>query len=123
MNIQGSEYFTEDELACNCGCGKNTLNEDLLKLAERARQIADIPFSITSWNRCTDRNINEGGSATSSHLTGYAVDIRFNHSQECFVIVQALISAGFVRVGISKAGKFVHADVDKNKGQEVLFLY
>ncbi|KKL24240.1 hypothetical protein LCGC14_2417280, partial [marine sediment metagenome] len=45
-----------------------------LLLLDNIRDIADIPFHITSDSRTPDENKRVGGSATSLHMQGAAVD-------------------------------------------------
>lgn len=86
-----------------------------------AREKANIPFVITSGFRCETHNKNEGGSETSSHPEGFAVDIKAKNSQERFKILEALILAGFTRIGIAKT--FIHVDVDPNKPNQMVWVY
>lgn len=119
-------YFEFDEFKCKCGCGMNRPSKELLDKTDKARGLAGIPFIINSACRCPKRNINEGGSETSSHITTdvkecEAVDIRCNNSTERFAIVFGMLSAGFNRIGV--AGDFVHGDVDKSKAKQVMWVY
>lgn len=117
MSEKVSENFTEEEVACNCGCGKMDINHELLYRLEIARITANIPFYITSWNRCEDYNSKVGGSPTSSHLTSKAVDIYFRNEKEKYIIFAHLAWAGFKRIGVSDKDNFIHADVDEGKGK------
>ena len=86
-----------------------------------ARDLAKIPFIINSWCRCSANNELAGGSPTSSHLKGLAVDIRVKGFKDRFTIVNALLKAGFNRLGLSDS--FVHADIDTSKKDEIIWLY
>lgn len=114
-------YFKQSEFDCKCGCGKNNINSDLVEDLNVARQIAGIPFVITSGCRCGGHNKASGGLASSAHLTGHAVDIQANSSQQRFRVLEGLVMAGFKRVGISK--HFIHVDNDKTKPSQVAWLY
>ena len=114
-------YFKLDEFNCNCGCGKNNMYNSLLKMLERARYKAGIPFVITSGTRCATHNKKEGGSPTSSHLTGHASDIACNNSLDTFKMINALLHVGFTRIGIAKS--FIHVDNDPNKNQFRIWTY
>jgi uncharacterized protein YcbK (DUF882 family) len=116
-------YFTEKELACPC-CGKNNIQKFFLDRLNRARNIAEIPFHTTSICRCIKHNESElvGGSKTSSHLKGLAADIYIKgNSTIRFIIISALLKAGFTRIGIGKT--FIHVDSDFDKKQKVCWLY
>ncbi len=113
-----SEYFPiSKDLRCNCGCNQAAVSNYLYNKMVQARTSAGIPFNISSWNRCTDYNAIVGGSFDSSHIKGLAVDIYCGTSTERFTILQALILAGFDRIGIYSWG--IHVDVDLSKPADV----
>lgn len=121
MNLR---YFKPHEFACaHCGKGFDKMNVDLLQRLDEARHIAGIPFSINSAYRCPEYNRSPevGGVEGSAHTKGLAVDIAASGSRERFIIAQALMEQGFVRIGV--ASSFVHVDVDTAKDQRVLWLY
>jgi putative chitinase len=43
---------------------------------EAVRSLLGVPLKVTSWYRSPDVNAAVGGSRTSDHLTGFAVDFR-----------------------------------------------
>ena len=107
-----SIYFKE--------CEKN-MDEDFLAKLDNARVIADIPFIINSAWRSPEHNKEVGGKPNSSHLKGLAVDIKIENSRQRFIVLQALIAAGFTRIGIAKT--FIHVDGDNEKDPRVTWLY
>jgi len=94
---------------------------DTIDMLITARTYADIPFRLTSAWRCDKHNKKVGGKPDSAHLYGKAVDIYAPDSRSRFKIVYGLISAEFARIGIGK--DFIHADTDRNKDAEVIWLY
>lgn len=118
-----NSYFKESEFVCNCGCGEVKIDPRLLKMLNEARDYAGIPFKINSGYRCKEHNAKEGGSKTSSHLSGLAADISAVTGNQKFIIVKACIHAGFNRIGIGS--NFVHVDVDdrSDKTQDTIWLY
>jgi hypothetical protein len=54
-----------------------------------------------------------GGVANSSHLTGWAADIRADSSNRRYLVLKGLIEAGFTRIGIGQ--NFIHCDCDPSK--------
>lgn len=66
-------------------------------------------------------NLAEGGARLSGHLTGHALDIKASDSRTRFVIIKALMDAGFNRIGI--ANGFIHADDAPYSAKEVVWLY
>ncbi len=113
-------YFKFDEFECKCGCGFNNIDIDLLSRLNMARIDAKVSFIINSGCRCNKHNKNVGGSPTSSHLRGLAVDIKCESSLDRQIMLTSLIKVGFKRIGISKT--FLHVDVDPNKSPAI-WLY
>jgi uncharacterized protein YcbK (DUF882 family) len=109
------EFDSPDEL----GTGSK-MDANLLKRLTDARYLAKTPFVVTSGFRTVKHNEKVGGSKTSSHLKGFAVDISCHNSSQREKIISALIIAGFQRVGIAKT--FIHADTDKSKSPAI-WLY
>lgn len=116
-----SKYFSEKEIKCKCGCGKSDISTILIKKLDQARALAGIPFVITSGIRCEEHNEKEGGAKTSSHITGYAVDIKATTSAQRSAILKAVHEVGFNRIGIAKS--FIHVDVDPTKSPNVCWMY
>lgn len=117
-----SKYFTVEEQMCKC-CGAVRVDDKLMNMLTKARELAGIPFPVTSWYRCVNHNKKVGGSPTSSHMKGLAVDIAFTDSHDLGLKVKSLYAAGFNRVGINYDSKFVHVDIDEAKAKDVLFKY
>ena len=115
------DNFTADEFDCRCGCGLNNMKPRFLRKLERARIIADISFVITSACRCEQHNKNVGGKKGSEHLTGEAVDIETNTSQDRDIIVDAAKAAGITRRGIGKS--FTHLGDGKKRTRKVMWVY
>ena len=116
-----SEFDSPDEL----GSGKN-MSPEILEMLDLAREKYDKPIKITSGYRT--KAYNEGlkkrgykASPNSSHLKGLAVDIHCNNSKSRFELVDILLDVGFNRLGI--ANTFIHADIDKDKPQNLIWTY
>ena len=97
------------------------MDKDFLNMLDTARDVAGIPFKINSGYRTILHNAEIGGVENSSHLIGKAADISCTESRQRFVILAALIAAGFTRIGIGKT--FIHCDNDESKDQRVQWLY
>jgi len=117
------KYFLHNEVSCNCGCKLYIENTTLFNMIDEARRLASVPFVITSWTRCEKHNKAVGGSTTSSHISGKAIDIKFRDSVQKFKIIKGLLGAGFCRIGINDKAKFIHCDIDLNKISDILFTY
>ena len=113
--------FSPDEFKCNGATCFDLMNKDLLKKLDAARDIAGVPFIITSSFRDKETNKRAGGKINSAHLRGNAVDIACESSQNRFRIIDGLIAAGFTRIGI--ASTFIHADVDEDLVSNVIWVY
>ena len=113
-------YFTFEELKCKC-CGKSGMNADFMYKMDKARGISGVPYVPNSAFRCEDHNKEVGGSDTSSHLLGLAMDIATPDSPTRYKILTGLIKAGFTRLGISK--DFVHVDDDPLKPPSLVWVY
>lgn len=117
--------FKESEFYCPCGCGLSfeDMDEDFIRDIDLARGHAEVPFLLSSSIRCMEHNLDPsvGGSATSSHCKGLAVDIYCILSYNRFRILHGLKKAGFTRIGIGPY--FIHADNDPDKPKELIWVY
>ena len=86
------------------------MDDAFLQMLDDARSIAGISFNITSGYRTKEMNELVGGVSNSSHLIGKAADISVQSGNERYIILNALIKAGFNRLGVAKT--FIHCDND-----------
>jgi zinc D-Ala-D-Ala carboxypeptidase len=121
------KYFNYEEFdsPMEAGSGKR-MQDEFLVMLDNARDIAGIPFKITSGYRIKadiDRLLEQGYkvSTTSSHLKGWAADIGTPSSVHRYRILDALLKAGFNRIGI--ADTFIHVDCDPDKPVNVIWTY
>lgn len=112
-------YFSIDDFKCPC-CNQNRINHTFILLLDEARHRAGIPFRVNSGYRCIQHNLKVGGSATSSHIKGVAVDIACTDSVSRLKIISALLSVGVNRIGIAKT--FIHCDIDRSK-TSCIYIY
>ena len=96
------------------------MKKEFLEMIDEARNVAGIPFKINSGFRTKKHNEIVGGRVGSSHLAGGAADIHCANSGSRIKIVNALVAAGFNRIGIAKT--FIHCDNDITK-EPALWLY
>ena len=97
------------------------MQEEFLTKLDKAREIAGIGFKINSGMRTVSHNLKAGGKSKSAHLTGYAADISVNGSRSRYIILEALISAGFNRIGV--ANSFIHVDCHPDLDEDVIWTY
>ena len=93
------------------------MDATFLQMLDDARGIAGIPFTITSGYRTKEHNEKVGGVSNSSHLVGKAADIKVGNGSERYIILNALIKAGYKRLGVAKT--FIHCDNDESKPNSV----
>ncbi len=70
-----SLHFSRWEFECQCGCGKDDIAPELVRLVEDVRIHFNNPTTVNSGCRCPTWNKKEGGGVTSQHLKGLAADI------------------------------------------------
>ena len=106
-----SKYFKNIE---------HNMNIDFLAKLDEAREYANIPFIINSAYR-SPKHPESIKNPSSSHIKGLAVDINAKDSRTRFLILDALLTVGFTRIGISDT--FIHVDLDFDKSQSVIWTY
>lgn len=118
MNLQHFDIseFDSPDLP---GSGER-MQEGTLIMLDEARDIAKVPFKINSGYRTKEHNCDIGGSETSSHMGGWAIDIHCNNGASRMRIMVGLVMAGFRRIGI--AATFIHVDNDPSKNPSI-WLY
>ena len=124
-----TKNFSRYEVQCSCGCGASWVSPKLLEKLQHVRDVVNKPITITSGVRCESFNASIKASMNSSHIPdgygiGNAVDIACTTSKYRYELIQ-VAQKFFNRIGISGGvyGGFVHLDVDKEKVQEVMWLY
>ena len=111
-----SEFDSPDEV----GSGER-MNADVLRMIDQARELFGKPIRINSGVRSVAQNHKVGGSKTSSHLKGHAIDVSCDNSADRFRLIEILLLVGFNRLGIAKT--FIHVDNDPNKSKNVIWVY
>jgi len=102
------------------------MDHAFMQQLDLARDIAGFPFIINSGFRTIDYNrmlINKGykASKNSSHLLGHAADIHCDSSKKRFLLMEAILDAGFTRIGIGSS--FIHVDNDSEKSDLIIWTY
>jgi len=120
---QLSKNFTSEEFACQCGCGYDTPNPELIRMLQAARDLYGKPIRITSGCRCIKHNAVSGGTPNSAHIQGKAADIATPTGADRYLLIKALLASGFGRIGINFKKSFIHADIDDSKPHPTIFSY
>ena len=97
------------------------MDKTLLEMLDEVRDKFDKPIHITSGFRTPAHNEAVGGVETSSHLKGLAVDIACTNSKDRFDLINCLLDVGFSRIGVGDT--FIHADIDQDKTQGIIWTY
>lgn len=114
------EHFTISEFTCPC-CGVVNMDGEFLEMLDKAREIANIRFDVNSGFRCQKHNAEIGSKPNSAHTTGHAADIKCLTSRNRFLMINALLKVGFLRIEISD--NYLHVDNDRTKPAEVIWLH
>lgn len=117
------DRFKDSEFECPC-CGLNNMDQLFVSKLDYAAkcQGKGHVWKINSGHRCPKHNAEVGGSDTSTHLRGLAVDIQCRDAKDRYDKVMFLNKAGVKRVVIYTDKMIVHADDDPVK-PEGLFPY
>lgn len=93
-----------------------------LNMLNRAREIAGVPFVITSTYRSPEYSEAHGWSRTNAHteIPCAAADIACTGARERFLICKALLEVGFTRLGFDEL--HIHVDRSTALDQEVFWL-
>lgn len=104
--MQTYKYFKDSEIV--------GLKPELVAKLDAARDIAGVPFSITSGYRTPAQNALVGGVQDSAHETGLAVDLAVKDSVSGGKMLLALTQVGFKRFGFY-SDNHIHVDIDISK--------
>tara|TARA_R110002012_G_scaffold197522_2_gene366100 strand:+ start:23774 stop:24136 length:363 start_codon:yes stop_codon:yes gene_type:complete len=116
------KYFKLSEFDSPDAVGSGEMMEpEFLDMLDLARDIAGFPFIITSGFRSIAHNRAVRGVKNSSHMMGWAADLSCTSSKRRFLMVEALMDAGFTRIGIGS--NFIHCDCDPNKTGLLIWTY
>ncbi len=117
------QYFTFSEFDSpdEPGSGEMYMDEAFIYKLDAAREIAGIPFIITSGYRTESHNSAVGGVLGSSHTKGLAADIAAITEDQKTAIASAAIEVGIRRIGWGRT--FIHLDVDPDKTQDIVWNY
>lgn len=93
------------------------MDQDFLALLDQCREIAGVPFIISSSYRTVKKNKLVGGSPGSMHLKGRAVDVLCTIGDTRAKIMRAALGLG-MSVGVMATA--LHLD---NRDNQIVFHY
>ena len=111
-----STHFSSSEFECNCGCGFDEIDLELIDVLEILRKHFGTYVMITSGCRCKSHNANVGGAKRSQHLKGTAADIRVNGIVPA-VVYTYLADQYPNSYGLGRYNTFTHIDVRSRKAR------
>lgn len=111
--------YSSTDFACKC-CRRNEIVGALVRLCNDIFQHTGRVYPVSSGFRCSGHNKKVGGSDTSSHMKGLAVDLLIDNSHARWLLLKALVDLKVKRYGVYKS--FVHIDIDPDKDQELVWV-
>jgi hypothetical protein len=102
------------------------MEPEVVQALDIARDIYGYPMKITSGVRTVEYNrslMAKGypASPKSSHLLGWAADIEVPNNEKRFLMIEALLDAGFNRLGLGQ--DYLHVDMDPCKPRNTIWVY
>ena len=101
-----NQYFKRSEVACSCGCGFDSIDQETLAALTAIREHFDSPLKITSACRCVVHNANCGGVPSSQHTRARAADIVVE-GQDPSTVADYAESLG---ISVGRYNTFTHID-------------
>lgn len=111
--------FSNEELMCKCGCGKNDVNLEALQKLQELREKIGKPLTLTSAYRCSQHPVERIKVTPGRHHEGVAFDIKVKGGIERREIVQVAMEMGWNGIGVHD--EFVH--IDDRPTTEVIWVY
>lgn len=108
-----SKNFSRHEFACNCGCGYDTVDKELVDILQDVRDHFGAAVTVTSGCRCEAYNAKVGGSPGSQHRLGRAADIVVDGVAPA-AVHEYLAGKISGRFGLGSYATFTHVDTRSN---------
>lgn len=105
---------------CSPSCELSDMDKAFMLRLDEARALAGVPFVLLSAYRSPEHDSSKGRSGCGYHTKGRAVDIACKDSYTRFLIIKALLDAGFHGIGVSNT--FIHVD-DRPFSLSSIWLY
>jgi hypothetical protein len=129
MATQLTAHFALEELACTQHREFDntpppevvgTLRTTAARMEEVRLLLGDRVISVTSGYRCPALNRAVGGSRTSAHLTGHAVDFNCYGFGDPLVVCRTLATSAIAFDQLIEEGTWVHVSFDPRLRRQVL---
>ena len=117
-------YFSEDELRCQCGCGVYKFDGTVLSILNSIRHDCGFPLPVTSGYRCLKHPIERHKGHIGAHSLGVAVDIGVSH-ERAHRLIESALAHGCPRIGVNQRGegRFIHLDWAEDLPQPTIWSY
>jgi len=118
-------HFSDEELRCKCGCGRQEMQPDFMEKIEQLRVAVGFSLPVTSAYRCPEYNARVSSTGLAGpHTTGRAIDFGVDRERAFRLLETALRLGGFTGVGVQQKGaaRFVHLD-DLAQGRPTIWSY
>ena len=105
-------HFSDKELVCRCGCGKQYMRIGFMSLVESLRMAYDKPMIVTSGYRCSKHNSDVSTTGRHGpHTTGQAIDVAVS-GRNAHRLLSLGLQFGFTGIGIKQNGdnRLIHLD-------------
>lgn len=104
-------YFSEDELRCQCGCGVYYFQESVLAILNSIRSDCGFALPISSGYRCVNHPLERHKERVGAHSLGVAVDVGVSHNR-AHRLLESALEHGCPRIGVNQRGegRFIHLD-------------
>lgn len=110
-----SKNFSRIEFACKCGCGFDTVDTETLDVLQECADYfsekagKQVAVHVTSGCRCREYNAQVGGTKSSQHIRGRAVDFVIQNVDP--QLVYDYLDAMYAdRYGLGDYDNFTHLD-------------
>ena len=110
-------YFTREEFACKCGCGRNEIPDSFIQDMDELREACGFPLTINSGWRC-ENHPKEAAKERPGQHNYAAADIKSYNGGQLYIIQQKAFELGFN--GIAAGKGFVHVD---NRAKKTSWVY
>jgi hypothetical protein len=97
-----------------------TLRTTAARMEEVRRLLGERPISVSSGYRCPALNRAVGGSRTSAHLSGHAVDFNCYRFGSPLEVCRAIAGAGLGFDQLIEEGTWTHISFDPRMRRQVL---
>ncbi len=106
--------FSWSAFACRC-CGRLFVAVSLVDVAQVIRVFLGRPLRVASAYRCPSHNSFVGGSDTSEHLRGLALDLSIPSYEDRAAVLEYLASLGYDKGGLEQYSWGLHLDLGANR--------